>query len=170
MNHHYDVVIIGSGVVGSAVAREMARFDLKIAVLEKELDVCSETSGRNSGVLHAGFNNEPGSLMARYCVEGCLGFDQIAKELDIPFKRTGKVVVGFDEEDRAKLIKLKEQGDKNGVPGLEIIGKERINALAPYIAGEFAIVLSGYRNFGSIYLYVALAEMPIKTELFSISS
>jgi len=100
MGQYYDVIIIGSGVVGSAVAREMARYDLKIAVLEKELDVCSETSGRNSGVLHAGFNNKPGSLMAKFCVAGCLGFDKVAKELDIPFKRTGKVVVGFTDDDK----------------------------------------------------------------------
>ena len=70
MRQTYDVIIIGGGVVGSAIARELSRFKLKIAVLEKELDVCTETSGRNSAVLHAGFNNRPGSLMAKFCVEG----------------------------------------------------------------------------------------------------
>lgn len=158
MDSRYDVIIIGAGVVGSAIAREMARYDLKIAVLEKELDVCSETSGRNSGVLHAGFNNITGSLMAKYCVEGCLGFDQVAKELDIPFKRTGKVVVGFDEDDKEKLIKIKEQGDKNGVPGLEIINRERIKELAPYVDGEFAMYSPATGTLNPFIYTIALAE------------
>lgn len=156
--NHYDVIIIGAGVIGSAIAREMARYELKIAVLEKELDVCSETSGRNSGVLHAGFNNEPGSLMAKYCVEGCLGFDKIAEELDIPFARTGKVVVGFDEDDKDKLIRLKEQGDRNGVPGLEIIDKERLNDLAPHVHGEFAMYSPSTGILNPFIYTIALAE------------
>ena len=101
MNNTYDVVIIGGGVVGSS------KYKLRTCVLEKELDVCLETSGRNSGVLHAGFNNKVGSLMAKFCVEGNQNFDEVAKELDIPFKRTGKLVVGFTEEDKEKLIKIR---------------------------------------------------------------
>lgn len=135
----FDVLIIGAGVVGSAVARELSRYRLKIGVLEKELDVLCETSGRNSGVLHAGFNNKPGSKMARFCVEGNRGFDKVAEDLDIPFKRTGKIVVGFTPEDREQLVRMKAVGDKNGVPGLEIVGKERIRELAPYVLGEFAM-------------------------------
>jgi glycerol-3-phosphate dehydrogenase len=108
-------------------------------VLEKELDVCCETSGRNSGVLHAGFNNKPKSLMAKFCVEGNENFDEIAKELDIPFKRTGKLVVGFTKEDKEKLIEMKEQGEINGVKGLEIIDKDRIKQLSPYVEGNFAL-------------------------------
>ena len=106
MKEIYDAIIIGSGVVGSAIAREMSKYKLKIGVLEKELDVCNETSGRNSGVLHAGFNNKPGSLMAKFCVEGNKNFDKLSKDLDIPFKRTGKLVVGFTEEDKEKLIQI----------------------------------------------------------------
>ncbi|MGM9535341.1 MAG: NAD(P)/FAD-dependent oxidoreductase, partial [Intestinibacter sp.] len=113
MDKLYDVMIIGSGVVGNAIAREMSRYNLKIGVLEKELDVCNETSARNSGVLHAGFNNKPGTLMAKFCVEGNQGFDQVAEELGVPFNRCGKLVVGFTEEDKQKLIAMKEQGEKN---------------------------------------------------------
>ncbi|HHV64910.1 MAG TPA: NAD(P)/FAD-dependent oxidoreductase [Peptococcaceae bacterium] len=154
----YDVLIIGAGVVGCAVARELSRYNLKIAVLEKELDVGMETSGRNSGVLHAGFNNKPGTLMAKYCVEGCLEFDQVAKELDIPFKRTGKIVVGFTEDDKKKLYQLKEQGERNGVPGLEIIGREKIKELAPYVDGEFALY-SPVTGILNPFIYtIALAE------------
>ena len=104
MDKLYDVIIIGSGVVGNAIAREMSRYNLKIGVLEKELDVCNETSARNSGVLHAGFNNKPGTLMAKFCVEGNQGFDQVADELGVPFKRCGKLVVGFNEEDKKKTV------------------------------------------------------------------
>jgi glycerol-3-phosphate dehydrogenase len=154
----YDVLIIGAGVVGCAVARELSRYDLKIAVLEKELDVGMETSGRNSGVLHAGFNNRPGTLMAKYCVEGCLEFDQVAKELDIPFKRTGKIVVGFTEDDKAKLCQLKEQGEQNGVPGLEIIGREKIKELAPYVDGEFALYSPVTGVLNPFIYTIALAE------------
>ncbi len=158
MTQLYDVIIIGSGVVGSAIARELSRYALKIAVLEKELDVCTETSGRNSAVLHAGFNNKPGSLMAKLCVEGNLGFDRAAQELDVPFRRTGKVVVGFDDEDLAGLKALKEQGDRNGCPGLELIGREKIKSLAPCIDGEFALYspMTGILN---PFIYtIALAE------------
>ena len=88
----FDVVIVGAGIIGCAVARELSRFRLKIAVVEKNLDVCFETSGRNSAVLHGGFAYDRGSLKAQCCVEGNREFDQVAKELDIPFKRTGKLL------------------------------------------------------------------------------
>ena len=154
----FDIVIIGSGVVGSAIARELARFDLRVAVLEKELDVCLETSGRNSGVLHAGFNSRTGTLMARFCVEGCLGFGAVAAELDIPFRRTGKVVVGFDEADRRSLQALKEQGDRNGVPGLEITPESKLKELAPHVRGSFALYSPATGIVNPFIYTIALAE------------
>ncbi len=158
----YDVMIIGSGVIGSAVARELSRYSLKIGVLEKELDVCSETSGRNSGVLHAGFNNKPGSLMAKFCVKGCQAFEQVAKELDIPFKRTGKIIVGFNDDDMMKLYALKEQGDTNGVLGLEIINKEKIKELAPNIDGEMGMYSPSTGILNPFIYTIALAENACK--------
>ena len=158
MKEIYDAIIIGSGVVGSAIAREMSKYKLKIGVLEKELDVCNETSGRNSGVLHAGFNNKPGSLMAKFCVEGNKNFDKLSKDLDIPFKRTGKLVVGFTEEDKEKLIQMKRQGEENQVEGLEIIDKKRIKEIAPYIDGNYAMYspMTGILN---PFIYtIAMAE------------
>jgi len=154
----FDVLIIGAGVVGSAAARELSRYKLRIGVLEKTPDVCCETSARNSGVLHAGFNNKPGSLMAKFCVEGNRGFDQLARELDIPYKRTGKLVVGFTEEDRVRLEAMKAMGDKNGTPGLEIVDKAFIQAKAPYVKGEFALWSPSTAILSPFQYTVALAE------------
>lgn len=154
----YDVIVIGSGVVGSAIARELSRYDLNVGVLEKELDIVCETSGRNSGVLHAGFNNKPGSLMAKFCVEGNQGFDKVAKELNIPFKRTGKLVTGFSDEDIKVLEELKEKGDKNGVKGLEIVSEKRIKELAPNVKGTKALY-SPMTGILDPFIYtIALAE------------
>ena len=90
-----------------------------------------ETSNRNSAVLHAGYNNTPGSAMARFCVEGNRSFDRTAEELDIPYRRTGKLVVGFTEDDRKALGRLKEQGEKNGIQGMKLAGRDFIRQKAP---------------------------------------
>lgn len=158
MQGAFDVLIIGAGVVGSAVARELARYRLSIGVLEKTPDVCCETSGRNSGVLHAGYNNRPGSWMAKLCVEGNRGFDEVARQLDIPYKRTGKLVVGFTEDDRAALRKLKETGDQNGVPGLELVGREFIREKAPHVKGEFAMWSPSTAILNPFQFTIGLAE------------
>lgn len=162
MQKIYDVIVIGAGVIGSAVARELSRYQLSIAVLEKETDVVTGTSGRNSAVLHAGFNNKPGTLMARYCVEGNLGFDRAAKDLDVPFQRTGKLVVGFDEDDYHGLEALMSQGIKNGCPGLELIDAARIAALAPGIGGRFALYSPMTGILDSFLYTIALAENALK--------
>ncbi len=94
-----DCVIIGAGAVGCAIARELSRFKLRVIVVEKEYDVAAGTSGRNSAVVHAGFNNKPGSLMAKLCVEGNAGFKKLCRELDVPYKNTSKFVVAFDKDD-----------------------------------------------------------------------
>ena len=100
-----DAAVIGAGVVGCAVARELSRYQLKIGVFEKELDVACGNSSRNTGMLHAGFTYKPGSLKAECAVEGNQEFDQVAEELDIPFKGTGKVVVGFTVEDTKNILR-----------------------------------------------------------------
>lgn len=139
MDQIYDIVIIGGGVVGCAVARELSRYQLKTAVVEKAPDVCCETSSHNSAVLHSGYNNKPGSLMARFCVEGNSAFDEVAAELDIPYKRTGKLIVGYSDEDREKLQEMKETGEKNGIQGLRIVDKSFIREKAPNVGGKFAM-------------------------------
>lgn len=131
MKKQYDVVIIGAGVVGSAIARELSRYKLSIAVLEKNLDVCNETSGRNSAVVHGGFANPTGSLKAKCCVEGNKIMDQLAEELDFPFKRCGKVLVGNTPEDMEQLERTMKQGAVNGCTGLEMIDEKSCMSWCP---------------------------------------
>ena len=114
MKELYDVLVIGGGIVGSAVARELSRYRLRIGVLEKNLDVCNETSGRNSGVVHGGFAYDRGSLKAKLCVEGNRMMGELAKELDFRFIRCGKVLVGNTDEDMETLKRTIRQGEDNG--------------------------------------------------------
>jgi len=97
-NNQFDVVIIGGGVVGCAIARELSKYKISIAVLEKENDVGWGASCRNSGVVHAGFNNKHGTLMAQLCVEGSKSFAELCQQLDVPYKKIGKLVVARPEE------------------------------------------------------------------------
>jgi len=154
----YDVVVIGAGAVGCAIARELSRYNVSCAVLEKANDVAMGTSGKNSAVVHAGFNNKVGSLMARFCVEGNLGFEELAKELDIPYKKKGKLVVAFDEEDMTVLKNLVEQGNKNGCVGLELIGQDKLHQLEPNVGGIGAMWSKNTAVINPFLYTVALAE------------
>jgi len=158
MNEIYDVLIIGAGVVGSAIAREIARNELKIGVLEKNLDVCQETSGRNSAVIHGGFAYDIGSQKAKYCIEGTLGFEALAEELDIPFKKTGKVLVGNTKEDYESLLRTIKVGEINGSVGLEMIDKKRLNELVPEVIGEFAMLSPNSGIVDPFQYTIGLAE------------
>lgn len=111
----YDVIVIGAGAVGSCVAYTAARSGYSVCVLERNPDVCFETSGRNSGVVHAGFNNPPGSLKAHYCVRGSKEFENTASKLGVPYKKTGKYVVALSSEDEMAVDALIRQGEENGV-------------------------------------------------------
>ena len=89
----YDVAIIGAGVVGSAIAREISKYQVKACVIEKDEDVCAGTSKANSAIVHAGFDATPGTLKAKLNVRGNEMMEQLSKELDFPFKRNGSLVV-----------------------------------------------------------------------------
>ena len=158
----YDILIIGGGVVGSAIARELTRYQVKVGVLEKNSDVCTETSGRNTGMLHAGFLYKTGSLKAQCCGEGNREFDRVAKELDVPFKRTGKLIVGFTEEHRQRLLAMIERGKANGVPGMELIDRRRMDEIDPSAGGNFAIFCPTSGILDPFLYTVALAENAVK--------
>ena len=132
----YDVVIIGAGVCGAATARELSRYKLKVLVLEKEEDVCTGTSKANSAIIHAGYDAANGSLMARLNVRGNEMMEELAEELDFPFKRIGSLVVSRSEEDMPKLRELYERGIKNGVKGLEIIEGKRLTQMEPELSED----------------------------------
>lgn len=128
-----DVVVIGGGVIGSAIARELSRFNLDIVLIEKEKNVAMGSSKRNSGIIHDGYNENPGTLKARLNVKSNPKFDQLCKDLKVPFKRIGSLVIGFSEEDNKKLKVLKEKGEKNGISGLKIVQGAELFELEPHL-------------------------------------
>lgn len=116
-----DVVVIGTGIMGACVARELSRYNLNVVVLDKENDVSNGTSKANSAIIHAGYDAANGTLMAKYNVLGNAMFEDLCKEIEAPFKRVGSYVLAFTEEERPHLELLYDRGVKNGVPGLEIL-------------------------------------------------
>ena len=130
----YDVIIIGAGVTGCAVARYLSRYQGSALVLERAEDVCCGTSKANSAIIHAGFDAAHGSLMAKMNVQGSRMVPGLAKELDFPFRRNGSLVVCMSEEDMHRLLALYENGVKNGVEGLEIVDARRLHELEPNVS------------------------------------
>lgn len=157
----FDAVIIGAGAVGNAIARELTKYEMSVCVIEKEADTAFGISGRNSGVLHSGFNNKPGTLMAKLCVQGSQGFAGEAAGLGINLERTGKLVTALYHEDVQSLHLLKEQGEANHVDGLEIISSAEIRKINENIGGVAAL-LSNVTGIFDPFLYtIALAEEAI---------
>jgi L-2-hydroxyglutarate oxidase len=135
----YDVAIIGAGVVGCALAVELARRFGSVLLLDKEASVGFHTSGRNSGVVHSGFNPTPGTLKASLCVEGSRLMRQYCKERGVPCEQVGTYVVATDEAQALVLEELKRKGEKNGVPGIEILPMERVREREPNVKGIAAM-------------------------------
>lgn len=156
-----DVIIIGGGVVGCSVARELSRFDADILLLERGNDVSVGTSKANSGIVHGGYDAKPGTLKAKFNVAGNAMFDALARELDFPFKRNGSMVLCFDKADIGKLLELKEQGVKNGVQGLYVLeGYEAVKAMEPYVSENVvaALVVSNGGIVSPYEMTIAYAE------------
>ena len=154
----FDIIVVGAGAVGCAIARELSRYKLTAAVLEKNADVAGETSGRNSAVVHAGFNNKPGSLMARLCVKGNQGFEKVCRTLDVPYKKTGKLLAAFDEADMVSLQSIIRTGEENGCRGLRMVSREETQALAPHVGGVGGMLSPETAIFDPFTYCIALAE------------
>jgi glycerol-3-phosphate dehydrogenase len=157
-NAAYDVIVIGGGVIGCAVLRELSRYDLRILLLEKESDLAEGISKANSGVIHGGFNVPPGSLKARTNVAGLRKIYGLASELHVPHRKTGKLVIALTDEERPRLEELKADGDRSGTPDLEIIGEREIRRIEPLARGRWALY-SPHTGIISPYEFtIALAE------------
>ena len=117
----YDVAIIGAGVSGCSIAMELSKYDLKVIILEKGMDVALGATKANSGIVHAGYDCEPGTLMAELNVKGSEMMETLCENLSVPYERTGSFVVGFDDEDKEKLMELYDKGIANGVNDMEMI-------------------------------------------------
>ncbi len=158
--YEVDVAVIGGGVIGCAIARELSRYDLRVCLLERTEDVCSGTSKANSAIIHAGYDAASGSLMAKMNVEGNRMMDRLAADLDIPFRRNGSMVLCFSEEDMPGLQELYVRGVTNGVPGLRIISGDEARQMEPNLTDAVAAAL--YAPTGGIVcpfnMTVALAE------------
>ena len=126
-----DLIIVGAGVVGCALARELSRYEGSILVLDRGGDVASGASKANSGIVHAGFDAHPGTWKAKANVAGSKMYEAFCKEVGAPYSRPGALVLAFTEEERPTIQKLYDQGIENGVEGLSIIEKDQILALEP---------------------------------------
>lgn len=156
----YDAAIIGAGVVGSAIARELSRYRVKACVIEQEEDVCCGTSKANSAIIHAGYDAAPGTLKAKLNVRGNQLMDQLSKDLDFPFKRNGSLVVCTKDQDPAGLEMLLERGLANGVPGLRILDRSELSKTEQNLDDN--VVSALYAPTGGIVcpfdMTIALAE------------
>lgn len=132
----YDVAIIGSGITGSACAYFLSKYKLKIAVLEKNNDVCCGTTKANSAIIHAGYDPNPETKMAKLNVRGSAMAKDICARLDVPYEQIGSLVVAFSEEEAKTVEKLFERGNANGVPDLKILNKEELKEAEPMISDE----------------------------------
>lgn len=129
----YDLIIIGAGVVGCALAAEATRFSDKVLVLEKKFDVCEGSSKANSGIVHAGYDAKPGTNKAKFNLIGAKMMEELSQKLKVPYKMNGALVLGFDEEDRKSINSLLERAKINGVENCELIEKEKILEIEPNI-------------------------------------
>ena len=185
----YDVAIIGAGIIGASIFRELTKFDLKVAILEKENDVAMGTTKANSAIIHAGYDPKHGTLMAKYNVLGNEMFEDLCKELSVPFTRNGSLVIAFDENDMKAVKELYENGIKNKVKGLKILSKEEVIKLEPNISeniygalyaptggivGPFeytiALVENAVENGGEVKLSYEVESITKNNDVFTIKS
>ena len=137
----FDVCVIGAGVVGALCARALSAYALDICVVERTNDVCMGASRANSAIVHAGFDAKPGSLKARFNVQGSKMMEQVCADLGVKYIRNGSLVLGYTDEDNATLQQLYERGVKNGVEGLKVLDRDGVLALEPNVTDEVTCAL-----------------------------
>ncbi|MDZ7671655.1 MAG: NAD(P)/FAD-dependent oxidoreductase [Halanaerobiales bacterium] len=137
----YDVSIIGAGVIGSAIARELSKYKLDIALIEKESDVSTKTSKANTGIVHGGYVGKAGTLKGELCIKGNKLYKKLNEELNFGYKKTGGLVLGFNKEDEKELQKIYDNALKVGHPkeDIEIINKEKILKIEPHVNKDVTI-------------------------------
>ena len=137
----YDVVIVGAGVIGGMLARELSKYKLSVCILEKENDVAMGQSRANSGIVHGGYDPVPGTLKAKLNSEGVELLFQAAKELSVHCKRNGSMVCAFSAEEEPLIDELFEQGQQNQIPGLKILSGDEARAIEPNLSAAVTKVL-----------------------------
>lgn len=132
----FDVAIIGAGIIGSAVAMELSKYNLKIAIIEKDTDVANQTTKANSGIIHAGYDPKHGTLMAKYNVIGARITKDICKRLSVPYKQIGSLVLAFNDSDISTITSLYRQGIENGVPNMKLLTPKQVMNMEPNISKD----------------------------------
>ena len=141
MTETFDIAIVGAGITGCAIARQLARFDLCICVVEAANDIALGASKANGGLVHAGYDPAPGTVKAQVNARGCELYGTWSQELGFLFRRVGSMVLGFNDDDRAHLEQLRCNGLANGVPELSIVGPDRIHELEPRASADATCAL-----------------------------
>ncbi|HBM14733.1 MAG TPA: FAD/NAD(P)-binding oxidoreductase [Lentisphaeria bacterium] len=156
----FDVAIIGAGITGCSIARELSRYKLSIVLVDKSYDVCNGSSKANSAIVHGGYDPKPSTLMAKFNVEGNRVIEGLCRELSVPFKRIGALIVAFDDADLKTLEMLLKRGIENGVPELKILTAQETIDIDPNINKNIkGALFSGTTGIVSPYeLTIALAE------------
>lgn len=160
LNLMYDAAVIGAGIIGTSVARELSKYSLKTALIEKGSDVAVGTTKANSGIIHAGYDAEPGTNKAKFNALGNPMFDKLCSDLDVTFKKTGSLVIAFNSRDMEIVRELYKRGLKNGIPEMHILDDREVKEMEPNLNNS--IVGALYASTAGIIdpweLAIALAE------------
>ncbi len=161
---NYDIVIIGSGITGASIARELSKYQLKIAVIDKASELPAGASRANSSMIHGGFDDKPGTMKAKFCVPGNKLWHKLKDELDVHLDECGSYVCAFNDDEVKHLEKLLEQGKTNGSPGVEIISGDKLREKEPNVSGEIVAALWSpeagiINNFEAVNAMIESAEI-----------
>lgn len=158
----YDIAIIGGGVIGCSIARELSKYKIKIVVIEGEEDVSCGATKANSGIVHGGYDAKHGTKKGYFSHRGNMLFDDLNKELNFGFEKIGSLVLAFDQEELKTLSKIIENGKKNGVNDLNIINREKLLEIEPNVGDAIGALYCKGAGIVSPYEYcIALAENAI---------